>query len=72
MDWVCDNEWKTSFSQSLFFAGAAVGTLMFGWITDQFGRFRVRGRPSMTSHIHFNPLAYQFNSTRVLQLKLNK
>jgi MFS family permease len=42
MDWVCDNEWKGSFSQSLFFARATVGTLIFGWISDHYGRFKVR------------------------------
>ena len=42
MNWVCDDAWKGSFSQSLFNVGAAIGTLLFGYISDHFGRFRVR------------------------------
>ena len=38
-NWVCDEAWKPNFSQSMYFAGAIIGTLMFGWILDHFGRF---------------------------------
>ena len=41
LNWVCDDEWKISLSQSLFFAGATAGTLVFGWISDHSGRFKV-------------------------------
>ena len=37
-DWVCDDEWKPQFSQTIFFAGAVIGTLFFGWMIDQYGR----------------------------------
>ena len=37
-DWVCDNEWKPQLSQTIFFAGAVIGTLFFGWMIDQYGR----------------------------------
>lgn len=42
MNWVCDDQWKGSFSQSLFNVGATIGTLLFGWISDHYGRFKVR------------------------------
>ncbi len=38
-NWVCDEAWRPSFSQSMFFAGAICGTIIFGWISDHFGRF---------------------------------
>lgn len=38
-DWVCEESWKPNFAQSMFFAGAICGTLIFGWISDNFGRF---------------------------------
>lgn len=41
MNWVCEEAWKGSFSQSLFFVGATIGTLAFGWISDHYGRYRV-------------------------------
>jgi len=38
-DWVCDDEWKPAFTQSMFYAGAIVGTLVFGWVADTYGRY---------------------------------
>ena len=37
-DWVCDKAWIPALSQSLLFAGAIPGVLIFGWISDHFGR----------------------------------
>ena len=38
MNWVCDNAWKGPFSQSMFFTGAIIGCIIFGWTSDNFGR----------------------------------
>jgi len=38
-DWVCDDAWKPAFTQSIFYAGAIIGTLIFGWISDHYGRY---------------------------------
>merc|ERR1719288_316009 len=38
-DWVCDDAWKPAFTQSMFYAGAIIGTLIFGWISDHYGRY---------------------------------
>ena len=37
-DWVCDKAWIPALSQSLLFAGAIPGMLIFGWVSDKFGR----------------------------------
>lgn len=38
LDWVCDNAFLPTLSQSIFFCGAIVGGLLFGWIADRYGR----------------------------------
>lgn len=38
LDWVCDNAYLPTLSQSIFFCGAIVGGLLFGWIADRYGR----------------------------------
>lgn len=38
LDWVCDNAALPSVAQSIFFVGAIVGGLLFGWIADRWGR----------------------------------
>ncbi|XP_076052985.1 organic cation transporter protein-like isoform X2 [Oratosquilla oratoria] len=38
LNWVCDDNWKPVFAQSLFFVGAVVGSVGFGWMADYFGR----------------------------------
>lgn len=37
-EWVCDNATLPAISQAIFFCGAIVGGLLFGWIADRFGR----------------------------------
>ncbi|XP_037931141.1 organic cation transporter protein-like [Teleopsis dalmanni] len=37
-NWVCDNAALPTYAQSIFFLGAIVGGLLFGWIADRFGR----------------------------------
>lgn len=37
-DLVCDNDWQPSAAVSLFYAGSLIGTILFGWITDKYGR----------------------------------
>ncbi len=38
-DWVCEDKWKPAFTQSIFYAGAILGTLGFGWVSDHYGRY---------------------------------
>lgn len=38
-DWVCNDAWKPAFTQSIFYVGAICGTLIFGWVSDHFGRY---------------------------------
>lgn len=37
-EWVCDHAYLSTLSQSIFFVGAIVGGLLFGWIADRYGR----------------------------------
>ncbi|XP_037076546.1 solute carrier family 22 member 3-like [Pollicipes pollicipes] len=37
-DWVCDSAWKPTLATALFFVGSVVGTLLFGAVSDRFGR----------------------------------
>ncbi len=36
---MCDDAWKGPFTQAIFFVGAAIGTLAFGYIGDTYGRY---------------------------------
>ncbi|XP_050678261.1 carcinine transporter-like [Leptidea sinapis] len=38
LDWVCDRDEYPATAQAVFFCGAIVGGLIFGWIADKFGR----------------------------------
>ncbi|XP_061399642.1 solute carrier family 22 member 13-like [Musca vetustissima] len=37
-NWVCEDDTLPTYAQSIFFLGAIVGGLLFGWIADKFGR----------------------------------
>jgi len=37
-DWVCDDAWIPALSQTAFFFGAIPGMLIFGWLSDTYGR----------------------------------
>lgn len=37
-NWVCEHSAYPTYAQSIFFLGAIVGGLLFGWIADRFGR----------------------------------
>jgi len=37
-NWVCQEAWIPTFSQAFFFVGAIPGTLLFGYLSDTFGR----------------------------------
>ncbi|XP_075217415.1 carcinine transporter [Lycorma delicatula] len=38
LDWVCENDSLPTVAQSVFFCGAILGGLLFGWMADRFGR----------------------------------
>ncbi|XP_063593179.1 solute carrier family 22 member 3-like [Penaeus indicus] len=41
LDWVCDQDWKPTLAQSLFFVGSLVGSPVLGWAADSWGRLPV-------------------------------
>ena len=38
-DWVCEDDWKGPFTQSVAFLGAVFGGFIFGAISDYYGRY---------------------------------
>jgi MFS family permease len=38
LDWVCDKAALPTISQAVFFGGAILGGLIFGWVADRYGR----------------------------------
>ena len=38
-DWVCEDDWKGPFTQSVAYFGAVFGGIIFGFISDYYGRF---------------------------------
>nr|XP_022915749.1 organic cation transporter protein-like [Onthophagus taurus] len=38
LDWVCENSTLPTIAQAIFFCGAILGGLVFGWIADRYGR----------------------------------
>ena len=38
MNWVCEDSWRAAFTQSIFYAGGIIGTIIFGYCADTFGR----------------------------------
>ena len=39
MDWVCDDAWIGPFTQAMFYVGAASGAIIFGYVSDIYGRY---------------------------------
>ena len=39
MDWICDDAWIGPFTQAMFFVGAAIGAIVFGYVSDIYGRY---------------------------------
>ena len=39
LNWVCDDAWRPAAVNSMFFVGAIVGTIIFGYTADTFGRY---------------------------------
>lgn len=37
-DIVCEKSWMTTVATSFFYAGSLVGNILFGWVSDRFGR----------------------------------
>lgn len=35
---MCDDAWRPTFGQSMFFVGAVVGSIILGFVGDKFGR----------------------------------
>lgn len=63
-NWVCEDSWKPAFTQSMFYAGAIIGTLVFGWISDQYGRYGSFISSNVVVMVTgiATPFAYDFNS----------
>ncbi|KAG7161539.1 Solute carrier family 22 member 3-like 2 [Homarus americanus] len=41
LDWVCDDDWLPTLSQSLFFVGSLVASPLLGWASDKWGRLPI-------------------------------
>ncbi|XP_061391955.1 organic cation transporter-like protein [Musca vetustissima] len=41
LNWICDNAWKSTLGQSMFFVGSVVGSLVFGILADIVGRLPI-------------------------------
>lgn len=41
LNWVCNDAWKSTIGQSMFFVGSVVGTQTFGSMADKVGRLPV-------------------------------
>ncbi|EDW14822.1 organic cation transporter protein [Drosophila mojavensis] len=41
MHWICQDAWKLSLGQSMFFVGSVVGTLGLGYLADKVGRLPI-------------------------------
>lgn len=38
LNWICDDAWKLTLGQSMFFVGSVVGSLTFGILADMVGK----------------------------------
>ncbi|XP_075145743.1 organic cation transporter protein isoform X2 [Haematobia irritans] len=41
LNWICDDAWKLTLGQSMFFVGSVVGSLLFGVLADIVGRLPI-------------------------------
>ncbi|XP_068152102.1 organic cation transporter-like protein [Drosophila tropicalis] len=41
MNWICDQAWKLTLGQSMFFVGSVIGTLSLGYLADIVGRLPI-------------------------------
>ncbi|XP_073837962.1 organic cation transporter-like protein [Musca autumnalis] len=41
LNWICDDAWKLTLGQSMFFVGSVVGSLVFGILADMVGRLPI-------------------------------
>ncbi|XP_050720191.1 organic cation transporter protein-like [Eriocheir sinensis] len=41
LNWVCEEDWRPTLAQSLYFAGAFIASPVFGWAADYFGRLPI-------------------------------
>lgn len=41
LNWVCQNAWKSTLGQSMFFIGSVAGSLGFGILADKIGRLHI-------------------------------
>ncbi|XP_037950517.1 organic cation transporter protein [Teleopsis dalmanni] len=41
LNWICDSAWKLTLGQSMFFVGSVVGSLIFGFLADLWGRMPI-------------------------------
>ena len=41
MDWVCDDAWIGPFTQLMHYVGAAIGAIIFGYLSDVYGRYPI-------------------------------
>ncbi|XP_017007190.2 organic cation transporter protein [Drosophila takahashii] len=41
MDWVCEDAWKLTLGQSMFFVGSVVGSMVLGYLADLVGRLPI-------------------------------
>lgn len=41
LNWVCDEDWRPTLAQALFFGGSFVASPVFGWAADYYGRLPV-------------------------------
>ncbi|XP_068621935.1 carcinine transporter-like [Battus philenor] len=51
LGWVCDKDNYGATAQSIFFCGAIVGGLLFGWIADKYGRIPALVGTNMTGFL---------------------
>ena len=56
MDWICDDAWIGPFTQAMFFVGAAIGAIVFGYVSDIYGRYPTFVASNVVSAGHINTI----------------